>query len=226
MSTSKENLGRRDNANHNKKYKIYFLASLIINILLVAYILWTNNKAQFIPSGQMTTTNEKNELQKNFDTAISRLDSVTGANEQLMRELGKPSAKDTTKLTPEEKRLIRLVDSTFMVKDSINKVIAFMNDSIELQSLSREQLNNYSHTINLLGIIKIKMDLTLDNLRIQYLKGDRTQLEAVISKYDTKKEKLGKLANRLKFLSNFLKITIDVLSAAASHGIIVTPSKT
>ena len=73
----------------------------------------------------------------------------------------------------------------------------------------------------MLGQIKIKMDLNLDNIRLQFLKNDRMQLEAVITKYDKKRKSLDALSNRLKSLSNFIKIALDVFTTAASHNIFI-----
>ena len=226
MNTSTEN-SKVLKADQNKLYKILFWSLVIIDILIAAgYILYSNNVAnnQELTSQIVESDSSKNELQRELNDAAVRLDSLKTDNIQLMKELGKPT-KDTTNMTLEEKRFIRLVDSTFMVKDSINKVISFMNDSVELKGLPQDQINNYSKTIDLLGEIKIKMDFNLDNFLLQFLKNDRTQLEMVITKYDKKRKTLDSLSKRLKNLSNFIKIALDIFSEAVSHNIIVTGIK-
>ena len=135
--------------------------------------------------------------------------------------------KDTPKMTsPQEERYRRLVDSVQMVKDSINSVVAFMIDSIDLKVLAIDQRNVYAETFNTLARIKLHMDFILDNERLRLLKTESDKLASVIAKYDKKKEKLNNLSNRLKTLTSFIKITIDVLVLAASKGKIVAPPQT
>ena len=119
--------------------------------------------------------------------------------------------------------LHHLMDSVEMVKDSINTIVTFMNDSIDLRPLSQDQRNVYAQTFNSLARIKLHLDFKLDNARLKQLNIEGDKLQLVITKYDKKKEILNSLSNRLKGLASFIKGTIDVLVFAASKGIIVAP---
>lgn len=124
--------------------------------------------------------------------------------------------------TAEELR--RLTDSVQTVKDSILSVVIFMNDSIDLRTLTRDQRNVQAETLNNLARINLHLDFRLDNARLQLLKTETASLETIIGKYDKAKEKLNALSNRLKKITGIIKTTIDVLGFAVSKGIIVPPT--
>jgi len=215
-----------------RNYKIYrslFWVLLSINIIsIVALVLYQKTKQQQLQSNQtqiVSNDSARVELQTQFQDALEKLDSFQTTNKSLLRELGKPS-NDTSNMTPEEKRIIRLIDSTFMVKDSINKIIDYMNDSIDLSQLSKDQLDNYGSTIGLLGRIKITLDLNLDKYRIKFLQQDGLALSNIISKFDKKVKTLSNFTKRLTSVSKFINITIDVLSSAIFQNIVVAPPKT
>jgi hypothetical protein len=70
---------------------------LIIGLLAVGllgtwgYLLWNNNNQERLIAGKDTTitkvTDEKTEIQRNFEASLARLDSVTGANNDLQGKL-------------------------------------------------------------------------------------------------------------------------------------------
>jgi peptidoglycan hydrolase CwlO-like protein len=71
--------------------------NLVIGILAAGflgtwgYLLWNNNKQEQVQQTQQTqiakVTDEKGQLQKNFDDALVRLDSLTGTNNKLQGQL-------------------------------------------------------------------------------------------------------------------------------------------
>jgi len=71
--------------------------NLIIGLLAAGflgtwgYLLWNNNKQEQIQQTQQTqiakVTDEKGQLQKNFDDALVRLDSLTGTNNKIQSQL-------------------------------------------------------------------------------------------------------------------------------------------
>jgi uncharacterized membrane-anchored protein YhcB (DUF1043 family) len=214
-----------------RNYKIYrklFWSLLVLNVVsIISVVVYNNSKQQQLQNQTQIVSNDsaRNEIQKQFNNQFERLDSLKTANKKLMQELGRKSF-DTSNMTMEEKRIVRLIDSTYMVKDSINEIINYMNDSIDLSILSKEQINNYSSTIGLLGQVKIRMDLNLDKYRIKFLQQDGIALSAIISKFDNNVKALSNLTNRLTKVSKFIKITIDVLSNAIFQNIVIAPPKT
>jgi hypothetical protein len=141
------------------------------------------------------------------------------------------NASDTTTIvqkpiTPEEEELRRLIDSVQMVKDSINRIVIFMNDSIDLKSLSSVQKNTFGETFNILARTKLHLDFKLDTARLKQLNTESSNLQAVVTKYKKNNEKLNTLSTKLKNLTSILKTTVNVLAFAASRGIIVPPPET
>src|SRR5450432_1056668 len=68
------------------------IAVLILAFLLTwGYLLWNNNRQEQVQQSQQTqiakVTDEKGGLQKNFDDALVRLDTLTGLNNKLQRQL-------------------------------------------------------------------------------------------------------------------------------------------
>src|SRR5580658_6442921 len=68
-----------------KDYKNLVIGLLAAGFLGTwGYLLWNNNKQEQIQTQQQTkiskVTDEKGQLQKNFDDALVRLDSRTGSN--------------------------------------------------------------------------------------------------------------------------------------------------
>src|SRR5580704_2963050 len=75
-----------------KDYKNLVIALLAAGFLGTwGYLLWNNNKQEQVQTQQQTqiakVTDEKGQLQKNFDDALVRLDSLTGTNNKLQGQL-------------------------------------------------------------------------------------------------------------------------------------------
>lgn len=209
-------------------YKRLFWGLVILDILFAIAMLWSvNEKRNFIDQKQtqIVSADSANELKGDLDSTLSKIDSLRYENAQLMVEIGRPDLRDTINLSDREKRILALSDSIFRVKDSIDLIRIFMNDSISLKELSENEKDIYFKTINTLGIIKIKLDLTLDKQRLELLKKDSKDLEVIIQKFDSRREQLRKLTKQLKSVTKIIKTTIDILMAAAKENIIVAPGK-
>src|SRR6185436_15773138 len=75
-----------------KDYKNLVIGLLAAGFLGTwGYLLWNNNKQEQVQTQQQATitkvTDEKGQLQKNFDDALVRLDSLTGTNNKLQSQL-------------------------------------------------------------------------------------------------------------------------------------------
>lgn len=226
MTTLQNNNEPQQNAHKRNIYKLLFWVMFIFALGELGYCLYEQNKSSMSLQQQQTqiVTNQRDSLQGMYDATLQRLDSITGKNLHYMKELNLTITPDTTKLTAEQKRFYRLIDSTRQVKDSINDVLAYM-DGINLDSLSKDQVENYAVTVNVLAGIKIKMDFMIDESRLKLLSSDTTKLASVITKYDKKKEILSRLSKRLASVTKFIKTAIDVIAVGVKAGIIVDPAK-
>src|SRR5690349_14734074 len=75
-----------------KDYKNLVIGLLAAGFLGTwGYLLWNNNKQEQVQTQQQAqiskVTDEKGQLQKNFDDALVRLDSLTGTNNKLTAQL-------------------------------------------------------------------------------------------------------------------------------------------
>jgi hypothetical protein len=225
MIKLKGNNGSNHNGLWGISYQVLFWGVLGLFLISLGYNFLSSSKSYSPQSSAVEiAVQQKDSVKEMYNESLSQLDSLVTVNVMLSRELGRVSIGDTTNIPENQKRLIRLIDSTTKVKDSINWVIAFMNDSIELTSLPKPQVDTYIRTMNLLGSIKIKLDVTLDLIRIQFLQSETVALSGIIEKFDKKRERLGRLAKRLSNLTGIIKTTLDVLSTAVSSGIIVSPA--
>jgi hypothetical protein len=209
-----------------KKLTIYQVICWTLAILLLmtwGFLLWDKNESyERIQVNQSQSISfEADSVKRFFDDLTVRLDSVMDKNQEYQEKLRIVTPRDTIGATAAQKQILRLIDSTNMVKDSINKVLDYMNDSIPLKSLSDREFETYVNTLNTLSNIKIKMDLTIDQVRLAMLKADTDQLAATINRVSRQTEKLGKLARRLESLTKIIKQAINVFSAAISKGIII-----
>jgi hypothetical protein len=213
----------------NRFYKISFFILLVLYVVtILGYILWNNNKAnQVVQNNQAQiskVSDENYELQRVFDESMVRLDSLTGINNMLMKKLQIKLPKDSIilKLTEPQKRMLRLIDSVNAIKKEINGIAAYMNRNIDWATLNPEQQQVFDDTGIVLGNMLFKLDFAIDQAGIDMLKKNTEALKVVIIKYDKNLEKLDKLAKVLEQFTKYLKISIDVFTAAVSNGIIVS----
>ncbi|HOA37374.1 MAG TPA: hypothetical protein PLQ32_10600 [Flavihumibacter sp.] len=183
-----------------KDYKGLIIALLAAGLLGTwGYLLWNNNKnEQTIQQKEATiaqVTDEKTELQRNFDASLSRLDSVTGSNNALEGKLTERNS-EITKLKGEIRSILNKKNATAAelkrAKDLINTLnekVAGLEQEVARLTTENTQLNT---------------DLTAE-------KGKTTQLTSDLATTTSAKQELEK--------------TVDIASTLNAYNIAVTPVK-
>src|ERR1700686_5186242 len=92
MSTTNYPSASPQNQPPKKDFKNLVIGLLAAGFLGTwGYLLWNNNKQEQVTQSEQTqiakVTDEKGALQKNFDDALVRLDSLTGTNNRLQTQL-------------------------------------------------------------------------------------------------------------------------------------------
>lgn len=194
--SAESNTPRKDP--NRKEYK-----GAVIGILAVAllgtwgYLLYDKNKTSETIQTQQTQiekiTDDKSEIQKNFDASLARLDSLTGYNNELE---GKLSAKtsEISKLKNE-------------IRSLLNKRNATAADLKRAQTLI-QKLNG-----KITGLEEEVTRLTNEN---QQLTTEKTQLTA-------DKEKLTHDLDSTNVIKETQAKTIDVASTLYASNINITP---
>src|SRR5215475_2136641 len=113
--------------------------NLIIGILAAGflgtwgYLLWNNNKQEQVQQQQQTqiakVTDEKGQLQKNFDDALVRLDSLTGTNNKLQSQLN-DSKSDIAKKKAEIRSILNKKNATAAELAKAKTLIGDLNTKI------------------------------------------------------------------------------------------------
>ncbi|KIC94943.1 hypothetical protein [Flavihumibacter solisilvae] len=117
-----------------KDYKGLIIALLAAGLLGTwGYLLWNNNKnEQTIQQKEATiaqVTDEKTELQRNFDASLARLDSVTGNNNALEGKLSEKNS-EITKLKSEIRSILNKRNATAAELKRAKELIAQMNEKV------------------------------------------------------------------------------------------------
>lgn len=113
--------------------------NLIIGILAAGflgtwgYLLWNNNKQEQVQQTQQTQiakiTDEKGQLQKNFDDALVRLDSLTGTNNKLQSQLTSANS-DIAKKKAEIRGILNKKNATAAELSRAKQLINDLNGKI------------------------------------------------------------------------------------------------
>jgi len=113
--------------------------NLIIGILAAGflgtwgYLLWNNNKQEQVQQTQQTqiarVTDEKGQLQKNFDDALVRLDSLTGTNNKLQSQLTSANS-DISKKKAEIRGILNKKNATVAELTRAKQLITDLNGKI------------------------------------------------------------------------------------------------
>lgn len=177
--------------------------SLIIGLLAAGflgtwgYLLWNNNKQEQVQQQQTTqiakVTDEKGQLQKNFDDALVRLDSLTGTNNKLQSQLGERQT-EIGKLKGNIRGILKKEKLTEAEKKKAEDLIKELNDKIS--NLEQEVAR-----------------LTQEN---QQLTADKTQLTA-------DKEKLTTDLQTTTTAKQDLEKKVDVASTLNASNIAISP---
>ncbi|MDP4131601.1 MAG: hypothetical protein Q8918_05920 [Bacteroidota bacterium] len=161
------------------------------------YLLWNNNKQEQVQQNQQTqiakVTDEKGTLQKNFDDALVRLDSLTGTNNRLNTQLTGANS-DIAKKKAEIRSILGKRNAT---QAELNRAKSLIND-----------LNG-----KISDLQKQVADLTTANTQ---LTSDKTQLTA-------DKEKLTSDLQTTTTAKEDLEKKVDIASTLNASNISVTP---
>ncbi|MBC7875341.1 MAG: hypothetical protein H7Y01_15175 [Ferruginibacter sp.] len=161
------------------------------------YLLYDKNKAEKTIGEQQTSitkvTDEKSELQANFNESLARLDSITGANNNLQGE---------------KSNLQKEIDAK---KTEIRKILNDKNASQAQLAKARTMIAELNSKLN--GLEEEVTRLTGENQELNTantsLKLEKTDLETNLATTNTEKEELAK--------------TVDVASTFSASNIQVTP---
>jgi hypothetical protein len=177
--------------------------SLIIGLLAAGflgtwgYLLWNNNKQEQVQQQQTTqiakVTDEKGQLQKNFDDALVRLDSLTGTNNKIQSQLSERQT-EIGKLKGNIRGILKKEKLTEAEKKKAEDLIKELNDKI----------NNLEQEV---------ARLTQEN---QQLTADKTQLTA-------DKEKLTTDLQTTSTAKQELEKKVDVASTLNASNIAISP---
>ncbi len=179
--------------------------NLIIGLLAAGflgtwgYLLWNNNKQEQIQQTQQTqiakVTDEKGQLQKNFDDALVRLDSLTGTNNKIQSQLADRET-EIGKLKNNIRSTLKKEKLTEAEKKKAEDMIKELNDKIS-------------------GLEQQVAQLTQEN---QQLTADKTQLTQ-------EKEKLTTDLQTTTTAKTALEQKVDIASTLNASNINITPVK-
>ncbi|WP_431216816.1 hypothetical protein ACQ86N_20990 [Puia sp. P3] len=97
------------------------------------YLLWNNNKQEQVQTQQQAqiskVTDEKGQLQKNFDDALVRLDSLTGTNNKLTAQMNEGNT-EISKLKGRIRDILKKEHITEAEKKKAEDLIKELNDKI------------------------------------------------------------------------------------------------
>jgi hypothetical protein len=181
-----------------KDYKNLVIALLAAGFLGTwGYLLWNNNKQEQIQTQQQTqiakVTDEKGQLQKNFDDALVRLDSLTGNNNKLTSSLNERDGQ-VAKLKAQIRGLLNKQHLTQAEEKKAQELIKELNDKI----------SNLEQQV---------AQLTQDN---QQLTADKAQLTS-------DKEKLTTDLQTTTTAKQDLEKKVDIASTLNASNISITP---
>ncbi len=181
-----------------KDYKGLIIALLAAGLLGTwGYLLWNNNKnEQTIQQKEATisqVTDEKTELQRNFDASLARLDSVTGNNNALEGKLTEKNS-EITKIKGEIRSILNKKNATAAELTKAKALILEMNEKVAGLEQEVARLTTENAQLN--------TDLTSE-------KGKTTQLTTDLVTTTTAKQELEK--------------TVDIASTLNAYNIAITP---
>jgi hypothetical protein len=181
-----------------KDYKNLVIGLLAAGFLGTwGYLLWNNNKQEQVQTQQQTqiskVTDEKGQLQKNFDDALVRLDSLTGTNNKLSATVNERDGQ-VANLKKQIRGLLSKQHLSDAEKKKAEDLIKELNDKVS-------------------GLEQQVAQLTQDN---QQLTNDKTQLTA-------DKEKLTNDLTTTTTAKQDLEKKVDIASTLNASNISVTP---
>src|ERR1700730_603566 len=131
--------------------------NLVIGILAAGflgtwgYLLWNNNKQEQVQQTQQTqiakVTDEKGQLQKNFDDALVRLDALTGTNNKMQSQLSERQT-EIGKLKNNIRGILKKERLTAAEKKKADDLIKELNDKINGLEQQVAQLTQENQQLN------------------------------------------------------------------------------
>jgi peptidoglycan hydrolase CwlO-like protein len=181
-----------------KDYKNLVIGLLAAGFLGTwGYLLWNNNRQEQVQTQQQTqiakVTDEKGQLQKNFDDALVRLDSLTGTNNKLQGQLNEGQGQ-IAKLKGNIRAILSKQHITEAEKKKAEGLIKDLNDKIS-------------------GLEQQVAQLTQENTQ---LNADKTQLTQ-------DKDKLTSDLSATTTAKQDLEKKVDVASTLNASNISITP---
>lgn len=181
-----------------KDYKNLIIGLLAAGFLGTwGYLLYNNNKNEQVHQADQTqiakTTDEKGQIQKNFDDALVRLDSLTGNNNKLQAQLTSANSDITKK------------------KAEIRSILNKKNATAAELTKAKQLINDLNNKIS--DLEKQVQDLTNQNTQ---LTADKTQLTQ-------DKEKLTQDLQTTTTAKQDLEKKVDVASTLNATNIAITP---
>ena len=177
--------------------------NLIIGLLAAGflgtwgYLLYNNNKQEQVHQTDQTqiakVTDEKGQIQKNFDDALVRLDSLTGTNNKLQAQLNSSNSEIAKK------------------KSEIRSILNKKNATAAELSRAKQLIGELNNKIS--DLEKQVQELTTQNTQ---LTADKTQLTQ-------DKEKLTQDLQTTTTVKQELEKKVDVASTLNATNIAITP---
>ncbi len=151
-----------------KDYKNLVIGLLAAGFLGTwGYLLWNNNKQEQVQTQQQAqiskVTDEKGQLQKNFDDALVRLDSLTGNNNKLTSQVTENNGT-IAKLKSNIRGLLNKQHLTAEEKKKAEDLIKELNDKIGNleQQVAQLTQDNQQLTADKTQLTQDKQQLTTD----------------------------------------------------------------
>ena len=151
-----------------KDYKNLVIGLLAAGFLGTwGYLLWNNNKQEQVQTQQQTqiakVTDEKGQLQKNFDDALVRLDSLTGTNNKLTATINEKDGQ-VANLKHQIRGLLSKNKLTKAEEEKAQSLIKELNDKVSglEQQVAQLTQDNQTLTANNQQLTSDKEKLTND----------------------------------------------------------------
>jgi peptidoglycan hydrolase CwlO-like protein len=168
MSTTNYPSASPQNQPPRKDYKGLIIGLLAIGLLGTwGYLLWNTNKQEQVHQQDQTqiakVTDDKSELQKNFDATLVRLDSISGSNNNLQGKLTE-STTEIGKLKSEIRSILNKKNATAAELNRAKALIATLNDKVANleQDVARLTQENQTLTTEKTVLTQDKERLTQD----------------------------------------------------------------
>ena len=216
-----------------KNYKNVIIGVLAIALIGVAgYLIVDKNKSGQVIEQQQTqiaqVTDEKSEIQKNFDASLTRLDSMTGLNSDLSNKLEEKN-NEITKTKTEIRSILNKKNTTAAELTRAKELIASLNDKITVmeQDVARLTQENQTLTQEKVVLTQEKEKLTQDLTATTVIKDNLTKKVEVastlnatniaITPVNIKKNEKEKITTTAKRVDK-LVISFDVNNRIAEPG--------